>query len=304
MNLRAWELSLRVTGWVETLRGEGNIQDTGLFILLLGAVLSLCAIWLMWSIIRQRQALNGLLPIALLLAINIHLSRQPLTNYAVFLFASLLLIARTSFTARHVDWQRRRVDYPEQIGLEWSGAAMALALTIVILARLAPFFGTADGLKALSDWINSYHQQTSDTATRLFSGVNPPPPQPAEKPQVKVNTPNLGEIGAPISQGSGVIMWVKISDPSPLPPDVGMHVPNVEIITHYWRNGIYGAYTGRGWEKAPTLPGSARNRPFQKSRLPGAITCARISSWKPTTPARSSRPATRSRQVRACACAR
>ncbi|RPJ52407.1 MAG: hypothetical protein EHM21_00260, partial [Chloroflexi bacterium] len=79
MNLRAWELSLRVTGWVETLRGEGNIQDTGLFVLLMGAIFVLCAIWLMWSIIRQRRAFNGLLPIALLLAINVHLSRQPLS---------------------------------------------------------------------------------------------------------------------------------------------------------------------------------------------------------------------------------
>jgi transglutaminase-like putative cysteine protease len=255
MNLRGWELSLRVTGWVETLRGGGNIQDTGLFVLLIGFILALCAIWLMWSMIRQQRALNGILPLAFLFAMNVHLSRQPLTNYAVFLFCGLLLIARTSFTRQHAEWDHRHVDYPEQLGIEWGGAALTLTLCIMILARLAPIFGTTEGLKALSDWINSYHQQTSNTATRLFSGVNPPPPQPlkpGEKPPVYVNTPNMGQIGAPIAQGTGVIMYVEISDPPPLPPEVGLHITPSEImITHYWRNGIYGAYNGRGWNPVP-----------------------------------------------------
>ena len=64
LNLHGVEFSLRVSGWVETLRAGENIQDTGLFMLLLGVILALCGMWLMWAMIRQRRVLNGLLPIA------------------------------------------------------------------------------------------------------------------------------------------------------------------------------------------------------------------------------------------------
>ncbi len=250
LNLHAVEFSLRVSGWLDAMRAGDNIKDTGLFLLLLGVILALCGIWLMWTMIRQRRILNGLLPIALLFAMNVHLSRQPLSNYMVFLFCALLLIARSSFNRQHEDWQRRRVDYPEQLGVEWGGSAFALALAIVLVARLAPLFGTPEGWRAISDWMDRYHEQTSDTASRLFSGVKPPPPAPDAKPNIYVNTPNLGEIGAPISQGYETIMWVRTSDPAPVPENIAMNLPEVIMRTHYWRNGIYGAYNGHGWEPA------------------------------------------------------
>lgn len=253
MNLRGIEFSLRAAGWIETLRTGENIQDTGLFVLLLGMILALCAIWLMWSLIRQRRVLNGLLPVALLMAINVHLSRQPLTNYMFFLFSGMLLIARTSFNQRHEDWKRRRVDFPDQLGIEWGASVLALAMAVVVLARLAPLFGTPEGWRAVSEWINRYHEETSDTATRLFSGVNPPPPPPEEEQEVRVNTPNMAQIGDPISQGPETIMWVRISDPPPAPSDIAATIPEAEIRIHYWRNGIYGAYTGRGWQQALLL---------------------------------------------------
>lgn len=253
MNLRGVEFSLRASGWIDTLRAGENIRDTGLFLLLLGMILVLCAIWLMWAMIRRRQALTGLLPIALLLAINIHLSRQALTNYMIFLFSGLLLVARTSYNHQHEDWRHRQVDYPEQLGMEWASSALILALAAVLIARLAPLFGTAEGWNALSDWINRYHEQTSDTATRLFAGVNTPPPELNEKKAVNVNTPNMSEIGAPIAQGSETIMWVRTSDPPPVPEEIAMNIPLAAPPIHYWRNGIYSVYTGRGWASAPLI---------------------------------------------------
>ncbi|HEX9019586.1 MAG TPA: transglutaminase domain-containing protein [Anaerolineaceae bacterium] len=263
INLRMVELSLRMTGWVDTLRAGENIKDSGIFVLLLGTVLALSAIWLMWSLIRKRNMLAGLLPVTLLYAINVNLARQSLTSFTAYLFCAVLLIARTSFNWQHEEWERRRVDYPEQLGLEWGGAALAIALAAVLLARAAPLFGTSEGWRAISDLVNQAHLQTSTTATRLFSGVNPPPPPPDQKPPIYVNTPNLGEIGAPISQGDGTVMWVRVSDPPPVPPGVGINAPVVVTRTHYWRNGIYSMYNGRGWDVAP-LSGTI----FRQSELP------------------------------------
>ena len=110
---------------------------------------------------------------------------------------------------------------------------------------------SSEGWRALSDWINRYHEQTSDTATRLFSGVKPPPAPANQKPEVFVNTPNMGEIGTPISQGTLTVMWVSISDPPPMPSNISQNIPGMVIRTHYWRNNIFGSYTGSGWQTAP-----------------------------------------------------
>ena len=252
MNLRVITTSLRIMGWMDTLQVGDNVQDTGLFVLLLGITLALSGIWLMWFMIRQRSVLLGLLPLTLLLAVNVHLSRQSLGSYMVFLLCALLLVARTEYNRQHEEWRVRRVDYPEQLGLEWGGSALALAVLIVLVARAAPLFGTAEGWRAISEWVNRAQEETNTTATRLFSGVNTPPPDPGLIAEVYVNTPDLGEIGAPISQGSKTVMWVSISDPAPIPPGLGgSNFPAISVPTHYWRSGIFSTYTGRGWEPVP-----------------------------------------------------
>lgn len=220
MNLRAVTFYLRATGWVETLQSGKDIKDSGLFALLLGFVLALCGIWLVWALARQRQALNGLLPVGILMAINVHLTGQRLSYYAIFLFCALLLIARESFNARIEDWARRRVDYPEYLGLDWVGAATALTLVIVIVTRLVPLFGTPEGWHILSEWASRTQQTTSNTVTRLFSGVNAPPQPPAKKVEFLAKTPDLAEVGVPIAQGDQTVMWVSLSDAPPPPQGV------------------------------------------------------------------------------------
>lgn len=248
LNLRAFQFYLRAGGWVETFQSGENIEDTGLFILLLGFFLALCGAWLMWELLRQRRALSGLLPIGILFAINAHLSRQPLVGYTVFLFSAVLLVARTAYSHHHEDWQRRRVDYPEQLGLEWGGAAAIAALLIILLARIGPLAGTPEGWQDVSEWLKERREQTSETAERLFSGVNPPPPAAGGIADVSVNTPNLNQIGSSITQGNETVMWVTTSDPPPLPPEVVINASIKSQPIHYWRSAIYSFYTGRGWE--------------------------------------------------------
>ncbi len=249
LNLRLVTLSLRVGGWVDTLRAGGDIQDTGLFVFLVVFVLWNASAWFLWCLIRKRRVVLGVLPLAFLLAVNVHLSRQSLSAYGLFLMFTILLLARTSYVTRREDWDARQVDYSDQLSLEWSGSAALLAVAIFVLARLAPLAVTPEGWQLVSNWVQSTHQQTSHTAERLFSGVNTPPPPPAAQatPQVYVSIPNLSEIGAPIPQGSETVMWVSVSDPPPIPANYTGQVTKPVQRLHYWRNSIYAEYTGRGW---------------------------------------------------------
>ncbi len=251
LNLRAFQFSLRASGWVQTIQGGENVEDTTLFVLLFGYLLALCGAWLMWAMLRRRQALGGLLPIGILFAINVHLSRQPLMSYTVFLLSAILLVARTAFSREHEDWQRRKVDYPEQLGLEWGGVAVITALAIILLARIGPLAGTPEGWQLVSRWLEERREQTADTAERLFSGVNSPPSSAGEDQEVFVTTPNLSRIGSPIAQGNETVMWVTTSDPPPPPPQVAVNAPIPKQPIHYWRSAIYSRYTGQGWEQAP-----------------------------------------------------
>ena len=251
MNLRAVAFSLRATGWVEILRSGKNIQDSGLFSLSLGFILGLCGIWLVWSLARRRAGLIGLLPLGILLALNVYLSQQPAGYYVGFLFCALLLAARESYNGQIEDWARRRVDYPEYIRADWAVSATALAVIVLIAARLAPLFGTPEGWQTLSKWTQHARETTSDTATKLFSGVNPPPPQPGAKSEFYATPPDVGLIGTPITQGEETVMWVKISDSPPPPQNAEPYHSGASVPIHYWRSGIYAVYTGRGWQPAP-----------------------------------------------------
>jgi transglutaminase-like putative cysteine protease len=68
------------------------------------------------------------------------------------------------------------------------------------------------------------------------------------KPLAVVNPPDLGEIGAPIAEGDQTILYAWVSDPPPMPEIVGGPPRDSGATTrHYWRSGIFGTYTGRGW---------------------------------------------------------
>lgn len=247
VNLRGYEFLLRANGWVERLIARDNVQDPGLFVLMLGLLLALCGVWMMWKLMRHNRAIEALLPVGFLMAVNVHLSHQPLTQYWVFLFSLVLLIAQNTYIRQHKDWQRREVDYPEQLGLGWGGIAVTLAIAITLFARAAPLLGTPQGWQSIAEWVEKNRARTSETAERLFSGVNTPPPIPGEQPVLYANTPNLGEIGGAIPQGNETVMWVSTSDPAPLFPQVAVNLPKEDQIIHYWRGNIFHTYTGRGW---------------------------------------------------------
>ncbi|MGH2522522.1 MAG: hypothetical protein ACRDH2_08460, partial [Anaerolineales bacterium] len=209
IHVRTFTLLDRVSGWGSTLMRGEVIRDTGLFLLLTGVIVWNASAWLTWCVARRGGALAGLLPLGFLLALNVHLSTQPVIALWLFVLCGLLLVIRAGFARQHADWERRRVDYPDGLGLEWAGSALALALVISLAVGLAPFFGTPKGWRALADLFRRPQQQLAQTASNLFSGVRPP----AVVPALVARTPELGVIGAPPDQSADTVFWVQVSDP-------------------------------------------------------------------------------------------
>lgn len=245
LNLRWVAFSLRAGGWFFDAFSGRRVEDSGFFVFLAALAAWNTAAWLVWWVVRRKNALPGLIPAGLLLAINVHLSRQHPAFLLVFLLCTAVLLARTTLVNRYTDWDRRGVDYPYDLGTDWGAVAFGLALVIVLTAWSAGLVGTPQAWKAMSVWLEKARQQTSQTAERLFPNVNPPP---SDSPALTAETPNLREIGVPLPRSGATVMTVEINDPPPPPPGV----PGVAPPLHYWRSQIFGLYTGRGWEPAAT----------------------------------------------------
>jgi hypothetical protein len=260
MNVRLFAFFARLSGWAALYQGGQTIQDTGLFVILASLLAWLAGAWLTWCAGRWQAVLVGLLPLAVVLAVNVNLSGQDVTFLVIFFALGLLLLAQSAHRRQHLDWERRNLDYPEDLGLDWAVPATAMVLIIALAARLVPIFGTAEGWKVISDLFKPVQQQVEDTAGRIFAQVSPPRVSP--EPSAVAETPQLGVVGAPPAQGDDLIFWVTTSDPPPPPLSAGLE-GRYSGPQHYWRSQIYATYTGRGWEEAPlstaayTPPGTA-----------------------------------------------
>jgi len=266
MNVRLYALFDRLNSWAALYRTGKTIADTGLFVFLFCLLAWLSAAWLSWCVRRRRQALLGLLPMGLLLGLNVDLSGQDLLPLAAFIAMGLLLWVRTAHNDQHRDWDRRQVDYPEDLGFNWAGAGFTMALIITLAARTAPLFGTPQGWKALSDLFKPAQQQVEDTAVRVFGQVTPPRKTPVVS--IRADTPQMGVVGRPPSQSSDVVFWVSTSDPPPPAQVPGLPAPE-SGPRHYWRSQVFAAYTGQGWNPSPLADSPLPPSPPVPTASPG-----------------------------------
>jgi len=250
MNVRLLALAERVNGWLVAIFNGGQVNDTNLFIFLIGFIAWNASVWLLWCIVRRRRALQGLLPYGLLMGINVYLSDQGLSVFLSFIGCAVLLVGRTTFTAHYADWERRRVDYSAELGFEWSISTLAVATVVVLLAGFASLVLAPRGWQRIGDAYRNMQKTAEKTAERLFSGVTPPK---SRAPAVQAQAPELNLIGGPLPHGEDIVMYVSISDPAPPPPEPHPQAPGTGIIVrrHYWRQNIYNSYTGVGWQAAP-----------------------------------------------------
>ncbi len=245
MNVRILTFFARFAGWVSAILSGTKVNDTGLFIFLIAFIAWNACTWLVWSVARQKRAMNGLLPIGFLLALNTYLSDQGTGYLMLFIACTILLMSRTAFTRQSADWEARRIDTPYELGLEWGASTVALTMVIIVIVLFAPLIGSPQGWNQLRQLYQSFQNQTQKAAEQLFTGVTPPKVHD-DLPQAE--TPALSVIGQPLPGGQEAVMYVSISDPPPPPAEP--HIPtNVVVKRHYWRNNIFTTYTGQGWRE-------------------------------------------------------
>ena len=256
MNVRILTFFERAGGWASAIASGAKVNDTGLFIFLIGLIAWNASTWLLWSVVRQRRAINGLLPYGFLLGLNVYLSDQGTGYLLLFIACAILLMSRTAFTRQSADWEARRVDTPYELGLEWGASTVAITLIIFFAALIAPLVGSPKSWNQLREAYQKFQNRTQKTAEQLFTGVTPPK---AHQELPWAETPVLTVIGHPLPNGQDLVMYVAISDAAPPPPE--LHTPTVAVKRHYWRNSIFTIYTGQGWQVGPASDHSTQLLP-------------------------------------------
>jgi len=132
-------------GLQATLHGD---FDRTLHAFLIGWLTWISGVWLIWSVVRRRQALQGIVPCALVLAINIVLNGRDVSFPMLFTTSAVILIARTAFTHRIHDWETRQIDYPELITEDWTMSAAIIAALVFVLVMIS----TPESRRSLNDF--------------------------------------------------------------------------------------------------------------------------------------------------------
>lgn len=249
LRVRLWTLGevLR-TWWLSAAAGE-RVTDTRLFDLVVGLILWQLLAALGWAVIGRRGLWPGVLLLGGALVLNHALAGLDDLSLVGIVATLLALVAAATWERQRRGWDVAEIDAPEDLW-DHATAPAALAISVAVLVALTlPWVGTPKGWRAVGAW---FERPIAQAATQLFAAVRSP--ENPDAAALFARTPDLARIGSPLPNGVGVIMWVRTSDPPPPPPELAHTAPTP---IRYWRNAVYGEYTGRGWmrvQAASTSP--------------------------------------------------
>ena len=219
------EMVDRIRVWAEALLSGGISNDNLPFVTLVVAATYLTAYLAAWAIFRWYNAWLALVPGGLALLTNIsYLPGQTSVPLIIYLFCSILLLARVNLLRQARGWRRTNTRYPDLISLHVLNVTVWVALGLLALAWILPV-GNGNGL-FFSLWEKATDPVAGPTSElgRVFSAIDSK--KGGTVHQFGSTLPLQGEI----SLGGGEVMQVTSTEPGLL------------------RAQSYDFYTAQGWK--------------------------------------------------------
>lgn len=170
---RLADFRVRMVEWFQVVR-DGDISNDDLPFVTLAHVLTfLAAYFAAWSIFRWRNAWFAVIPAGVILLTNISfLEGQPSGAFLVFLFGSIILIARLHLQASMDRWKRQGVEYPEFISLSAIQLTLVAALALVVFAWNIPLGNQANAVESMFNTVTKPLSGQSEHLVRLFHNID------------------------------------------------------------------------------------------------------------------------------------
>ena len=235
-----WAVFLdRIEGWLLAISHGGSSEETIVFALGLGLAAWLLAAYASWTVFRQCKPLRGLTALAAALAINAFFGNASLWPVPIFVGLAVMLIVIDQISDLERGWSRRKVDYPDDVRLDFIFMGAGIGLGLLTLSFIVP----SVNVRAVSQFFQEQPmvRNVEDTLERLFAGVSQP----------RGTTAGEGIPGT--GSGGRLPTTVLVGDPPELYETVVMTaaVASTPQGTVHWRGTSYDIYTGRGWSISP-----------------------------------------------------
>jgi hypothetical protein len=262
--MRAGILSTRVIHWAQLVLGWQSPSDPVAIAASWSAAIWLVAFWTAWHFCRGR-VIQGLVPTTALLGTVLSFSGQNGFLLVPLFCVALAISARNAYISQLLHWQRRDIDYSEDIGFELAFSVTLILSALVIAALLAPLFS----YRRIVDFVREATQARQEIRVRNSEkppGQENPGPQiglalglqPRPSPTTPSAISRLVSTGMPQEHllGTGaelsrrVVMVVSVTRQTALDaPQEEAKLPEASIVSQkpYWQAAAYETYLGHGW---------------------------------------------------------
>jgi transglutaminase-like putative cysteine protease len=170
---RLGDTRMRMREWFDVVRAGDISNDNLPFVTLVHSICFLAAYMASWSIYRWRNPWLATIPAAMVLLANISgLKGQPSGAFIIFLFGSVVLIARLHLQRSQVRWKRQGVEYPDFISMSAIQLTLVLATALVVVAWALPVGNQAGAASSVFNKLTSPARDQSSTFVRLFHNID------------------------------------------------------------------------------------------------------------------------------------
>ena len=261
-------LGMRLWWWGRAITSDAPVQDPITFLLLACCLAWAFGCFATWQIYRRRSALAGLLPSGTAVAAMAFFGGGLAVFYLlVFLFCTLWLIAACHLWAQRDHWQRTDTDYPGDLGVELLLALSPPLTLILVVAAFFPAIHPAQVRDAFWELMDGPWSTIERTSERLFGPITRG--VPAEDGWGGF-LPRAHLLGGGPELDTRIVMYVRTSDPPPLPDWEDPETATLGPPRRYWRSATYDTYDGLGWLNGPLeTRTSPANQPLDPSLPPG-----------------------------------
>jgi len=233
-----WQIFLfleRANGWLQSIQTQRIIYDEGFWVMVLIALVWVSTVWLVVCLNKGKSFWIALLPLMGSIAFVLQNDRKDIIVLLTALFLGVVLVTHGHYSQMEKNWQRRKLDFPEQLWIDWNVAGVVISIVVLFAAYFAPTFTTQEGWQEIRNWVEEMKEPKSSSEKDAGSeGYVFRPPDPRNEEILLLQPLDLTRVGNPLPKMEGTVMWVRTGDATLRP----------------WRMAIYSTYTGSGWMEA------------------------------------------------------
>ncbi len=246
-----YEALTRSAIWASDALSGGINTDEIVFTLFVSTLFWFLAYNAAWHIFRVDRVWRAVLPPGLILIINAAFYNRPadLTlHLAGFLFAALLLIARSNLDAREWEWYNNGIRIPPSLRLRFLQVGGVMAFVALALAWAIPSANLQNQLDAFQNFLRSEPiTELNEMWNRLFAPLESDGPTSSDY----YGGESL-ELSGAIRLGDQEVFWVNA------PP----------TRRYYWRSRVFDTYEYGRWTPGADIRLTSPDAPFTVIGMP------------------------------------